>query len=320
MNAAPIACRVGLTLLTVGCSRHASTRVISAIPQTMSQELFLTERTGMDEAAVRLGVAVDWNGPDSPNPQRQIDLITLATRERRYGIVVTPAGGAAIDTALQDALSRNIPVVLTRDATGLQEQPHLSFVLEDYRAGAQLIAQRLHARNLSHGTIVILGVDNYSENSVRRLDALEAAIRSDCPELKAAEPVVSPFGSGYVQVAAEHALRKYPDLVSFVALNAPAGLGAEAAVEERGMSKHVAVISFDQLLPLLLRVRRGLVDAIVSQDMRGMGRRAVENIGADREGKPYQRTVTLPPKLITRENIDAQSTQDWLQFNSDHPL
>ena len=306
-------------VLLAGCSTHAHDRTICAIAENVSQEAFLTERTGILKAASPQGLTIDWNGPDAANPQRQITLIAQATHVGRYGIVVTPAGGAAIDTALENALSRGVPVVLTRDATRLTRQPHLSFVLEDYDAGARLMTQRLKKIAPGKGTVVILGVDNYSDNSVRRLDAVESAIRRDCPQLTVARPIEAPFGSGYVQIAAEHALKRYPDLVSFVTLNARSGLGAETAIEDRSMEHRVAVICFDASLPLLLRLRRGYVDAIVSQNMRGMGERAVANLVADREGKPYPQKVTLAPILITRDNLNEQATQDWLQFNEDNP-
>ena len=306
-------------LFCLGCARRNDNRTISAIPQSVSQEIFLIERAGMQEEASARGLKIDWDGPGAAEPQRQIDLIIRATRERRYGIAITPAGGAAIDTALQDALQRGIPVVTMRDATSLGEQRHLSFVLEDYQAGAKIVSERLRKKFGCRGTVVIVGVDNYSENSVRRLDAVESFIRRDCPSLKIAKPVVAPFGSGYVQIAAKRALHEYPDLVSFIALNARAGLGAEAAVESDTLSSHIAVITFDPSFPLLLRLRRGYVDAIIAQDMRGMGQRAVENIVADHNGQVYDHTRTLSPMLITRDNIDAPATQDWLQFNLNHP-
>jgi ABC-type sugar transport system substrate-binding protein len=269
----------------------------------------------MDDTARPLGITIDWNGPGAADTQRQIDLITDAAHQRRYGIIITPAGGAAIDTALQDALSKDIPVVISRDQTSLREQPHLSFLLEDYEAGARLVTERLEQLALHRGTVIILGVDNYSENSVRRLNALESALRHDCPNLQVGRPVVAPFGSGYVKIAAQRSLQKYPDVVAFIALNARAGLGAEAAIEKREVKSYIPVISFDPSLPLLLRLRRGTIDSLISQDMRGMGRRAVENIVSDRENKTYTRTVIFRPLLITRENIDSRSTQDWLQFN-----
>lgn len=305
-------------VIVLGCSSENHDQTISAIPQSpqsVSQEIFLTERTGMDDAAQPRGLNIDWNGPGAADTQRQIDLITEATRRRRYGIVITPTGGAAIDTALQEALSKGIPVVISRDQTSLREQPHLSFLLEDYDVGARLAAERLKQLAIHHGTIIILGADNYSENSVRRLDALESALRHDCPNLQVGSPVVAPFGSGYVQIAAERAIQKYPDIVAFIALNARAGLGAEAAIEKHRAKSPIRVISFDPSLPLLLRLRRGTIDSLIAQDMRSMGRSAVENIVADRKGEPYARTVKFRPILITQENIDSSSIQDWLQFN-----
>lgn len=54
--------------------------------------------------------------------------------------------------------------------------------------------------------------------------------------------------------------------------------------------------------------------------MRGMGKRAVENIAADHNGQLYDHTIALSAMLITKDNIDAPATQDWLQFNLNHPL
>ena len=314
MRTLPPALAILALSLLGGCKRQRDARVISAIPLSVSQEIFLTQRTGMEDVASASHLQIDWNGPGAGEQQRQIDLISEAVRSRRYGITVTPSGGTAIDTVLQDALHRQIPVVMLRDSTTLRDQPHLSFVLEDYQDDAELVVKRLQSRWHCKGTVLIVGVDNYSDNSVRRLDALEGTFRRECPLLQVAEPVVAPYGSGVVQLAAKQALSKYPDLIAFIGLNPRASLGAEVVAESSPQS-HVDVIAFDQSLPLLLRLRRGFVTAIVAQNMRAMGSDAVENILADRDGQPYQHRITLPPKLITAENVDTPEVQNWLQFN-----
>lgn len=307
----------------VGCSAGRKVRTVSAIPQTpqsVSPEIFLIERTGMDDAAKALSVAIDWRATGATDPQRQVDLIQEAIRLRRYGIVITPAGGSAVDTTLQDAVGKDIPVVITQDRTSLREQPHLSFLLEDYEADARLVTERLRKLSLRRGTVIILGVDNYSQNSLHRLDALESALRRDCPGLKVARPIVAPFGSGYIQIEAQRSLERYRDVVAFITLNSRAGLGAQVATQERGENHRIAIITFDPAFAMLLGVRQRTVDSIVAQDMRGMGRAAIENIVADREGRVYTKTRTFSPLLVTPDNIDAPATQDWLQFNPEpHP-
>lgn len=308
-----------LCLILLGCAPAKSDRTIVAIPESVAQEMFLSERAGMRVAATREHLDLEWNGPSAVNPQRQIDLLEDAIRGKRFGVIVTPSGGAAIDSAVEDALHRSIPVVVLRDRLRIQDRPHLSEVLEDYAAGAKLVTDRLHALGLRSGNVLLLGVDSYSENSVQRLDALENLLRSKCPGLTIEPPVPAPFGNGFVQMATEHALEKDQHLVAMIALNAHAGLAAVAAMEEGASHRIVPVFVFDPSLPLLLRMRRGEVDSIILQNMRGMGERAVENVVADREGKPYERTATFKPMLLTRENINEQRSQDWLLFNPENP-
>jgi ABC-type sugar transport system substrate-binding protein len=314
---AKLSCIV-LLLVVSGCSRSPANRTISAIPQLASQEIYLSERAGLEETAATAGLDVDWNGPSDPDPQRQIDLITAAAASKQYGIVINPIGINAPNSAIQDALSKGIPVVVARDPVSLPPQPHLSFLVEDHASGATLAAKRLREITGGHGDVVILGLEPYSPNSVSRFDAVERALHEYCPSIRVVDRVIAPFSSGDVQIAAERELRQHPALVAFIALNNRAGWGAAAAVAARSGTSdksNVRVIVFDQSLPLLLRLRRGNVDSIVVQDMRGIGITAVHNIDADRRGHPYDHMVQFKPMLVTLDNINLDETQQALTLN-----
>jgi ABC-type sugar transport system substrate-binding protein len=303
----------------VSCQRHNEPHTICAIPQLASQELYLTERAGMEETGADRAIRVDWNGPSDSDPQRQIDIIAAATSADRYGIAINPVSSNTTDSAIKAALGRGIPVVVLRDPIELQTQAHLSFLLEDYSADAKLIAQRLNQLFASGGNVAMVGVDPYSASSLARLDATETALRVECPGIRVVDRVIAPYSSGLVQIAAEKVLDQYPHLVAFIALNNRAGLGAAAAIRAKAPAHAVRVLVFDQSLPLLLRLRRGQIDSIVAQNMRLMGRLAVENIEADREGKPYDHLRRLQPTLVTSANIDDEKTQEALLLNWEKP-
>ena len=306
-------------LVLSGCQRTKGPQAICAIPQLASQELYLTERAGMEEAAATGNIRVDWQGPSDSDPQRQIDIIDSATVARRYGIAINPVGSNTTDSAIMAALAGGIPVTVLRDPIGLQPQPHLSFLLEDYAAGAELICQRLKQLFASGGEVAILGVDPYSASSLARLNATETALRADCPRIHVVDRAVAPYSSGLVQIAAEKELDQYPHLLAFIALNNRAGLGATVAIATKAPAHQVRVLAFDQSLPLLLRLRRGQVDSIVVQNMRLMGRLAVANIEADHLGHPYEHLRRLEPMLVTAANIDDQKTQEALLLNWERP-
>lgn len=302
-------------MIVVGCGRSHADRTVTAIPQLASQEVYLSERAGLEEAAAPLSVKIDWNGPSDSDPQRQVDLLTAATNSNRYGIVINPIGTNASTSSIQRALSRGIPVVVARDSVNLAPQAHLSFLLEDYAAGASLVTDRLNEVTGGRGQVMILGLDPNATSSRSRFDSVEHALQRDCPQIKVADRVISPFSSGFAQIAAEQALQRHPDLVAFIALNNRAGLGAAMAVKVKGASSRIRVIVFDQSLPLLLRLRRGEVDSVIVQNMRAIGRAAMQNIDADRSGQRYEHAVTFKPQLVTLKNIDLENTQETLTVN-----
>jgi ribose transport system substrate-binding protein len=304
-------------MTVMGCTRSHADKTVTAIPQLASQEIFLSERTGLEETAARLGVDIDWNGPSDSDPQRQVDLLAAATDSNRYGIVINPIGTNASTSPIQRALSKGIPVVVARDSVNLSPQAHLSFLLEDYAAGASLVTNRVNQVTGGKGEVIILGLDPYSTSSRSRFDAVEHALQRDCPQITVADRVISPYSSGFVQIAAEQALQRHPRLVAFIALNNRAGLGAAMATKDKGTSPRIRVIVFDQSLPLLLRLRRGEVDSVVVQNMRAIGRTAMRNIDADRSGQSYEHTVTFKPQLVTLNSIDLESTQEALTVNSE---
>jgi len=307
-----------------GCKRLPGSSTISVVPQSVIQEGFLNERAGIDQTVARFGINAQWNRPSDTDPQRQIDLIAAAIKAHSYGIVVNPAYEAATNTVVQDALAQGIPVVVARDSIPLAPQAHLSFVLSDEQAGAELAAHRLCSDTKLHGYVAIVGLDNYAADSLRRLDATENALRRICPSLQIGHSVASPYSSSFAQIAVQRLLDQHPDMVALVALNPVAGIGAANVMEELYASAHhshrtVRIIVFDQSIPLMLRLRRGVVDAIVGQNMRGIGVRAVENILHDRRGEPYSHSVTFAPMLITRDNVDESTTQEWLLFGWEQP-
>lgn len=312
-------CMMGASVLLTGCKRAPPPLTICAIPQLASQELYLTERAGMEEAAANKNIRVDWKGPSDSDPQRQIDIIASAIAARRYGIAINPVSSNTTGPTIMAALEKGIPVAVLRDPILLQPQPHLSFLLEDYGADAELIARRLNLLFSSGGEVAILGVDPYSASSLARLDATERALKNQCPHVRVVDRVIAPYSSGMVQIGAEKELDLYPHLLAFIALNNRAGLGAAAAILTKTPKHPARVLAFDQSLPLLLRLRRGQVDSIVAQNMLLMGRLAVANIDADRHGRPYEHLTRVEPMLITAANVNDEELQDALLMNWEKP-
>lgn len=307
-----------VALLLVGCNTHLPRNQIVAITSDLEQSS-LSERVGIEEAAHNANVNVYWNGPRNLDVQRQIELIASAVHADSYGIAITPASLFADKTSIRDALLARIPVVVLLDSVYIAPAPHLYFVLEDTRASAVLVSERLKHISGGSGEVAVLGLNPLYPGSVKRFDDLEAAIQRDCPELRVDDNVVEPFGYGYQELGAERILRDHPNLKAIVALNVRSGMAAAAAIRNLNSANRVQVIVFDQSLELFVLLRRGDIDSIVIQDMRGIGAQAVSDIVADRHGHEAPQVSYLKPMLITRANINDEAVQQFLLMNWRHP-
>jgi len=272
----------------------------------------LCERVGLTEAASKANVDIYWNGPSNWDVQRQIDLIESSARARSYGIAVNPVSPFAANTAIREALSNRIPVVILVSPVRVAPSAHLYFVLEDTKTSAVLVSQRLNHLLNGQGEVALLGLDPLHPGSIERFQDVEAVLHRDSPGIHVDDQTAGPFGYGDLELGAEQILHEHPRVDAIVALNANSGEAAVAAIRAAHLQNRVHVIVYDQSLQLFLLLRHGEIDSIVAQDMHGIGAKAVSDIVADRTGKYASETTYLQPKLITQANIDDESNQRFL--------
>ena len=305
-------------LIGSACRQHVTPRQIDVVFSHNDRAL-LNEHVGIAEAAAHNRLGVGWNGPANWDVKTQIDLMEAAVRDHSYGIAVDPASRFAINTAIRDALSTRIPVVVLLDPVYIAPSPHLYFVLEDTKASAALVSARLNHIVKGAGEIAILGGDPLLPGSIERHQDLVTELRSSCPELVVDDHQGGPSGSGYLEISTEQILRRHPHLSAIVALNMQAGLAAYAAIHNDRVRKDVHLIVYDQSDELFILLRRGEIDALIVQSMRTIGRQAVSDIVADRRGTHPPAAIYVKPLLVTRENIDDEAIQQNLQMNLPSP-
>lgn len=291
---------------------------ISAITSHNDRAL-LNERVGLEQAAARENLEVYWNGPSNWDVKRQIDLLESAIHSGSFGIAVDPASIFAINTTIRNALSVRIPVVVLLDSVHIAPSPHLYFVLEDTKASATLVSRRLNSLVKGPGEVALRGGDPLLPGAMERYQELETTLRRDCPNLRIDDHEVGPSGSGNLEIGAEQILGGHPHLDAIVALDLLSGLAAYSAVRRDHIQKKIHLIVYDQSDELFILLRRGEIDSLIVQDMRGIGQKAVSDIVADRRGLPAPATAYVEPLLVTQNNIDDQSIQESLQLNLPYP-
>jgi len=302
-------------LMVLGCllGCRGTTRTIFVIPRDTAEAFWVTEHTGAAEAAVQNQVALYWNGPNGEDDvEAQILLAERAIREHAMGLILSPSSPFALNTVVERALRRKMPVVILGPEVPVASAPGLFFVHADVAAMGRLAVARLDRHTQ---VVAITGTDPLMPGSVERAAefAQAAAERGD---VNVVARLSGPLIFGQMELETEHIIRTHPELTAIFSVNVAATRATVAAVRAMHATDRIRVIGCDQTIDLLYLLRRGEVDALVIQNMRTMGRKAVEDVVAAREHQQAEPVTVVPPALVTKANIDSDEIQalllmDW---------
>ncbi len=308
--------RLGLSSLVLllvvlsGCASTFHRPTIAVIPRQASGDFWANELSGATDAAARENLHIYWNGPSTENDvESQIRLTEKAIHAHSYGLLLSANNPFALNTLIERTVSRGIPVVVVGADVSITPRPGLSFVLNDETRTGELIAGRLRSILGNKGKVIILGVDPLSPGSVPRAEAVEHAIMRECPEIKIADELAGPFSFGRAELVIEQIIRKIPDVDAIISLGRNETLGAVAAVANLHATKRIRILGCDQDMDVLFLLRQSVIDSLVVQDSRSLGRVAVENVIAEHRGQHVAERVYLEPHLVTRENVDSPEIQ-----------
>lgn len=302
-------------MLLAGC--HTSPRrVISAIPSNTTDALFVSEHAGLAREAAKNQLAIYWNGPNrEPGISRQLALTERAIANNDYGIVLSPVAPFALDSVVERALTKKIPMVILGPPLQLAPHENLSFVSGDIDRTGKLAADRVHAIVGDEGEVAVVGIDPMEPGSTDCARAFEAALTKQAPRVRIVSRLVGTLSAGQTEMAVTQALEEHPRIGAIYALNLNDTRGAVGAIRSVGRDGRVRVVGNNQALDLLMQVRHGGVDALVVQDMRGMGEQAVRNVVAARSGRSVAARTLFEPRLLTRGNIDSDAMQQFINLD-----
>ena len=305
-----------LVLLSAGCHVGSPRRVISAIPRNTADAVFVSEHAGLAHEAMRNQLSIYWNGPNrGPGISRQIELVERAIEENDFGIVLSPASPFALDTVVERALSRSIPVVVLGPPLPLAANANLSFVSNDTDRSAQLAAERIHADVGEQGEVALVGIDPMETGSTECARAFEVALAAKAPHVRIVSRLVRTFSWGQSEVAVRQVLEEHPGITAVYALTLNDVRATVGAISALGREGQIKVVGNDQALDVLYHLRHGLVDSLVVPDMHGMGEQALRNIVALREHRKIAVKIVFEPVLVTRDNLDTERIQQRIKLD-----
>jgi len=289
---------VGTTSLLHSGTSEAKSQKIGLSLSTLNNPFFVQIRAGAQAEAKKLGV--DLTVTDAQNDaSQQANQLQNFTSEGLGTIIVNAVDSDAVTPAAKGVNKAGIPLVAVDRAVNNADTAAL--VASDNVAGGKLAAKDLAEKLGGKGKIVVLqGQAGTSASRERGAGFTEGLKAYPGIEVVAKQPADWDRTKGLDVMT--NLLQANPDIDGVFAENDEMALGAIKALGSKA-GKSVQVIGFDGTEDGLNAVKAGTLYASVAQQPAELGRIAVRNAVKAAEGDKVEKSVMVPVKVVTKENV-----------------
>lgn len=301
---------LGVAALSIsGCNKSGQRRV-AVVPKGLAHLFWQSVHAGANKAAREHSIEVLWKGPASETDYNgQIQIVDAMINQRVDAICLAPIDKTVMLSVVERAAKEKIPVVIFD--SGIDTESYTAMVATDNYAAGQLAAARMGEILGGKGEVVVVAVQPGGASTMAREQGFEDAIKKfPGIQIKDKRYGMADFAKS-LQVA-ENMLTAFPNVNGLFASNESSAVGAARALKGR-KSSTVKMVGFDWSPTLLEDLRSGLIDSLVAQDPFQMGYRSMIAAVDKLDGKPVEKNQPLPPRLITKSNIDSPEVKAQLE-------
>lgn len=276
----------------------AGTTKVGMSLSTLNNPFFVQMKDGAQAEAKKAGI--DLTVTDAQNDaSQQANQLQNFTSSGVSSIIVNPVDSDAVGPGVRSANKADIPVIAAD--RGVNKADTATLVASDNVAGGKLAADALADKLGGKGSIVILqgtaGTSASRERGAGFTEGLKAY-----PDIKVVAKQPADFDRTKGLDVMTNLVQSHPGITGVFAENDEMALGAVKALGSKAGTS-VSVVGFDGTPDGLKAVGAGTLYASVAQQPSELGRIAVQNAVKAAKGDRVEKTVKVPVKVVTRENV-----------------
>ncbi|MFG2478847.1 sugar ABC transporter substrate-binding protein [Streptomyces fagopyri] len=258
------------------------------------------------------------------DPSQQITDINNQLNQGVKGLVVAPLDSAAIVAGLEQAERKGVPVVAVDVAP---DKGKVAMVVRADNVAYGEKACEFLGKKVGSGKVVQIMGDLASVNGRDRSEAFRSCVKKNYPKLKVLE-IPAKWESDTAASKLDTLLNANPDIKGIYmqaggVYLAPTlqTLKSKGMLKKAGESGHIAIVSNDGIPQEFDAIRKGEIDATVSQPADAYAKYGMYYIKAAMQGKTFKTGPTdhdsrivklpsgiledqLPAPLVTKDNVD----------------
>jgi ribose transport system substrate-binding protein len=307
----------GAPALLFAACRQSRRKTIGVIPKATSHLFFESVHAGVDQAGRDFSVDVLWNGPNEETEHsRQIQIVDAMVVRHVDALAISATDERALAAPVQRAIDAGIPVAVFD--SGVNVSGYVSFIATDNFAAGCTAARRLAALLNNSGQVGMVMHKPGGTSTVLREEGFEQTAAKEFPRLSIVARQYGMADRAKARAAAENMLTAHPTLGGMFASSEASSLGAIQAIQSRGLSGKVKLITFDFSEAHVDALKDGTIDIMLVQEPFRLGYEAVRSLVDHLSGKTPPKRQDLPARAIVKADLADPEVQkllfpEWLK-------
>jgi ribose transport system substrate-binding protein len=297
-----------------GASTQPAALTIVVIPKGTTHAYWISVHNGAENAGKDLGANIIFKGPLLEDDRAgQISLVDQFASDNVSGIVLAPLDDTALLPPVQAAMAKKIPVVIIDSALkGDVGKDYVCYVGTNNTLAGNIGGKELARVLGGKGKYVLLRYSVGSASTDQREEGFLSAMH-DNPEMRPL--VIDRYGGATVdqaQAASMNMLAQIKQADGIFTPNESTTLGMLNTLEQNNLAGKIHFVGFDATPQLIDALKKGEIDALVSQNPTKMGYDGVKACVDYLHGNQQDPVQDSGAQLITRDNLNTPEVQKLL--------
>jgi len=273
---------------------------MTLIAGVRGDQFYITMNCGAQAEAKKLGVSLNFQGPDQFAPDQQTPIVNAVAAKKPDAVLVAPTDTKAMFAPIKQLSDNGSKIVLV-DTTLEQPDLAVSQIASDNEGGGKLAAQTLGKLVGGTGKVFVVNVKpGISTTDARGKGFQEGAKAAGLQYVGQQYDNDDPAKAAAI---VKSVLAKNPDLKGIFATNLFSAEGAATGIREAGKQNQVKIVGFDAGPKQVSDLKSGIVQALIAQKPADIGAQGVQQAYAALTGKPTKPQIGTGFVSLTKDNL-----------------
>jgi ribose transport system substrate-binding protein len=283
-----------------GGGKHYKMTLVAGVK---GDEFYITMNCGAQAEAQKLGVSLNFQGPDQFDPGQQTPIVNAVAAAKPDALLVAPTDSKAMYAPIRQVSEAGTKVVLV-DTTLDQSDFVVSQIASDNEAAGRAAADALKKLVGGSGKVFVVNVKpGISTTDLRAKGFQEEAKKIGLTYLGQDFDNDQPDQAASIIKAQ---LSKHPDLKGVFATNLFSAEGSATGAREAGSK--IKIVGFDAGPKQVQDLKDGVVQALIAQQPAKIGADGVDQAYAALTGKSTTAKIPTGTTTITKANLAQEQS------------